>query len=129
VVFESAGYQAIRRAYGCAGRGDGLKLRAEAVQTRFYGRFSFRPDHRYPDWEKHYEALIDELYENIDPARIAWISLGSLRFPPSMKDKIIERYPQSKIPYGELIRGQDQKMRYFRLRADSILRSYLSEIK
>ncbi|MDD5230620.1 MAG: hypothetical protein PHC43_04770, partial [Candidatus Marinimicrobia bacterium] len=29
---------------------------------------------------------------------------------------IIERYPRSKIPYGELIRGQDQKMRYFRHR-------------
>jgi spore photoproduct lyase len=93
-----------------------IKAAAEAVKRGFMVGFHFDPIIDIPDWEKHYEALIDELYENIDPARIAWISLGSLRFPPLMKDKIIERYPHSKIPYGELIRGQDQKMRYFRLR-------------
>jgi len=93
-----------------------IKAAAKAVKHGFMVGFHFDPIIDIPDWEKHYGALIDELYENIDPARIAWISLGSLRFPPSMKEKIIARYPQSKIPYGELIRGQDQKMRYFRLR-------------
>jgi hypothetical protein len=71
--------------------------------------------------------LIDELYENIDPARIAWISLGSLRFPPAMKEKIIERYPHSKIPYGEFIRGQDQKCVIF-VHADRTLPGDISEI-
>jgi spore photoproduct lyase len=93
-----------------------LSAAAEAVRHGFPVGFHFDPIIDIPDWERHYLEVIDELYNRVDPRKIAWISLGSLRFPPSMKDKIIERYPRSKIPYGELIRGQDQKMRYFRHR-------------
>jgi spore photoproduct lyase len=31
-----------------------------------------------------------------------------------MKDKMIERYPSTTLPFGELIRGMDGKMRYAR---------------
>lgn len=93
-----------------------LSAAVEAVRRGFLVGFHFDPIIDIPDWERHYLDLIDKLYSHIDSRRIVWISLGSLRFPPSMKEKIIERYPRSKIPYGELIRGQDQKMRYFRHR-------------
>ena len=49
-----------------------------------------------------------------------------------MKTKIIARYPYSRLPYGELIRGQDQKMRYPRPRRTEIYRSIyrkLTEIR
>ena len=61
-----------------------------------------------------YTHLIRRLYQSVDPSRIAWISMGSLRFPPSTKEKIIERYPQSTIVYGEMIKGMDGKLRYAR---------------
>jgi len=100
-----------------------LAAAAEAVRNGFPVGFHFDPIIDIPDGEKHYLNLIDELYKRINPTRIAWISLGSLRFPPSMKDKIIARYPHSRIPYGELVHGTDQKMRYFRHRRVELYRA------
>ena len=44
---------------------------------------------------------------------IAWISLGSLRFPPQLKHTIARRFPESRIIYEELVAGKDGKLRYF----------------
>lgn len=50
----------------------------------------------------------------IMPESIVWISLGTFRFMPSLKQIIEARFPHSKIPYGEFITGLDNKMRYFK---------------
>jgi spore photoproduct lyase len=54
------------------------------------------------------------LFNAVDPDQIAWISLGSLRFPPSLKTIIKERFPSTKIVFDELIKGKDGKLRYFK---------------
>jgi spore photoproduct lyase len=59
-----------------------------------------------------YEETIDQLFAVIRPERIAWISLGTLRFPPALKQVIRTRFPRSRIIYEEMIRGLDGKMRY-----------------
>jgi len=91
-----------------------LAAAQKAAEAGYLLAFHFDPILFYPNWEKLYSELIDELYRHIDPERIAWISLGSLRFPPSMKEKIIERYPNTTIPYSEMVRGMDGKLRYAR---------------
>ncbi|OQY57486.1 MAG: hypothetical protein B6245_16810, partial [Desulfobacteraceae bacterium 4572_88] len=45
---------------------------------------------------------------------VVWISLGTFRFMPSLKPIIQDRFPDSKIIYGEFIPGLDGKMRYFK---------------
>lgn len=74
--------------------------------------FHFDPLLYHQDWEINYTDLIRRLFEVVDPANVAWISIGSLRFPPEMKDKVLEKFPKSKIMFAELIRGLDGKMRY-----------------
>ncbi|NQV16126.1 hypothetical protein HQ531_11760 [bacterium] len=74
--------------------------------------FHFDPLLYHKDWEVNYPELIHKLFEVVDPANVAWISIGSLRFPPEMKDKVLEKFPKSKIMFAELIRGMDGKMRY-----------------
>ena len=76
--------------------------------------FHFDPIIRHPDWEEGYKEVIKKLLSTIDPARIAWISLGSLRFPPSLKGIIEERFPRTKIIYDEFVKGKDGKLRYFK---------------
>jgi len=83
-------------------------------ETGFRIGFHFDPIIRHPDWEKGYEEVIKKLLETVDPARIAWISLGSLRFPASLKAIIEERFPKTKIIYDEFIKGKDGKLRYFK---------------
>jgi len=91
-----------------------LTAAQKAAEAGYLLAFHFDPILFHPHWERLYSELIDELYMHINPEQIAWISMGSLRFPPSMKEKIIERYPNTSIPYAEMVRGMDGKLRYAR---------------
>lgn len=76
--------------------------------------FHFDPMVIYPGCVKDYKSVLDKLFSHIRPENIAWISLGTFRFMPSLKPILQERFPDSKIIYGEFIRGMDGKMRYFK---------------
>jgi len=68
----------------------------------------------YPGCEQEYIALLDRLFNTIHPSHIVWISLGSFRYMPDLKPIIEDRFPASKMVYGEFIKGMDGKMRYFK---------------
>ncbi len=76
--------------------------------------FHFDPIILHPGWEEGYAEIISSLFSSIEPNQIAWISLGSLRFPPHLKPIIQKRFPKSRIIYEEMIRGKDGKYRYFK---------------
>ncbi len=93
----------------------------------YFLAFHFDPLLEYPNWRTGYAEILGRLFDAVDPARIVWISLGAFRFMPGLKQKIRERHPRSRIPYGEFIKGLDGKMRYFRdIRVE--LYSFMSEI-
>jgi spore photoproduct lyase len=82
------------------------------AQSGYKVAFHFDPLILYQGWEQGYAQVIKELMACIDPNKIAWMSLGSLRFPPALKSVIQKRYPQSKIVCEEFIKGRDGKLRY-----------------
>jgi spore photoproduct lyase len=91
------------------------RLRAlAAVQDKGYKiGVHFDPLILFPNWQRHYRELIRSLATVIRPERLAWWSLGALRFPPALK-KHIFRHPDSQLFWGELIQGSDGKYRYFK---------------
>lgn len=76
--------------------------------------FHFDPMLMYADQEAGYEYLAKTLFEHADPSHIAWISIGSLRFPPEMAEKVRSKFPATDLLDGEMIRGRDNKQRYFK---------------
>jgi len=76
--------------------------------------FHFDPIIFYDNWKEGYSTLIKKLFKVAKPENIAWISMGSLRFPPETKDKITDKFPKTKIVYSEMFRGKDNKSRYFK---------------
>jgi spore photoproduct lyase len=76
--------------------------------------FHFDPLIHYPGWEDDYRRVVDLLAEHIDPRRVIWVSLGALRCPPALKQVVEERFPDSRIFSGELISGEDGKLRYLK---------------
>lgn len=74
--------------------------------------FHFDPLIHYEGWEHGYTHIIDDLLARIDRKKIAWISLGCLRFPSALKPIIQKRFPHTKIVYNEFITGKDGKLRY-----------------
>lgn len=75
--------------------------------------FHFDPLVIYEGHLNDYRRVIRQLFSHVSAENIVWISLGSFRFMPSLKPIIQNRFPNSKIIYGEFISGLDGKMRYF----------------
>ncbi len=91
-----------------------LDAASECQRNGFKTAFHFDPIVLYKGWEKDYKALIKKLFKRISPENIPWISLGGLRYRPSMKTIVKTRFPQNKLMTGELLLCEDGKVRYFR---------------
>jgi spore photoproduct lyase len=90
---------------------------AAALQCQKWGYklgFHFDPLIHYEGWESEYRQVVKEIFCAVDPGNVAWISLGTLRFTPHLRELVRRRFPESKVPYGEFIPGHHEKLRYFR---------------
>ncbi|BBO87413.1 hypothetical protein DSCOOX_05930 [Desulfosarcina ovata subsp. ovata] len=91
-----------------------LSAAAQCQQWGYPLAFHFDPMIIYKGCEEEYRQVVKQLFQRISPENIVWISLGTFRFMPALKPVIAQRFPRSKIPYGEFITGLDNKMRYFK---------------
>jgi spore photoproduct lyase len=76
--------------------------------------FHFDPLIQHEGWEAGYRETVQSLFSRIDPAKVAWISLGAFRYPAQLKGIAKERFPGAKIFLGELFPGKDAKFRYLK---------------
>ncbi len=99
-------------------RAPSLKERLQAAcQVASWGYplgFHFDPIIYYPGCLQEYEAVIEELFSKVPSEDIVWISLGSLRYMPVLKEISEARFPETRIFCEEFIVGLDGKRRYFR---------------
>ena len=96
-----------------------LKAAVKCASWGYPLAFHFDPMIIYEGCEAEYRQVVQQLFAVVNPADIVWISLGTLRFMPALKKIIQNRFPESKIIYGEFVTGLDGKMRYFKpLRID-----------
>lgn len=92
-----------------------LRLKAIAkVQSKGYKiGLHFDPIIVIENWKSYYRSLIMKISKIINPQNIAWWSMGTLRFPHSLR-KHIFKFKDSLLFSGELIKGYDGKYRYFK---------------
>jgi len=91
------------------------------VQAGYSVGFHFDPIIHYSGWELDYKATIDRIFDFVPASALAWISLGTLRFPPALKVAAEKRFPSTRIFCGEFIPANG-KMRYFRPIREDIYR-------
>ena len=91
-----------------------LQAAERAAKKGFMIGLHFDPIIYLPEWRENYLQLIELIGNYVDPKQIAWISLGSLRYPPHLKETVQRNYPKSRIFSGEQISGIDGKTRYLR---------------
>lgn len=93
-----------------------LKDRLSAMQRAFRAGYliglHFDPMIFHGGWEEGYASLVRRVFETISPDRVAWISIGSLRFNPEMRKKLENNYPGSRLTCAEMVPGDDAKVRY-----------------
>lgn len=95
-----------------AGLDERIASALSCIKAGFKVGFHFDPILYYDNWLKDYLRVVDYLFDVIKVESIAWISLGTLRFSPSLKKIIENRFPKNKILDEEFILGFDKKMRY-----------------
>ena len=91
-----------------------LAAAGKCARAGFRLAFHFDPLIYYPEWEKEYQKVVERLFAAVPADRIAWISLGSLRYMPPLKNIIRQRFPASRIAEAEFITALDCKKRYFK---------------
>lgn len=107
-----------------------IEAMAKTVNAGYLTAFHFDPMLYHKNWENNYTKMIDAIFEKIPVEKIAWISIGSMRFNPEMKKILENNYPGSKLTSAELILGDDHKMRYVKpLRAKMYKTLYDAIIK
>lgn len=106
-----------------------LSAAQKCAAAGFRLAFHFDPLIYYPGWEPEYQDVVAQLFTAVPADRIAWISLGALRFMPTLKSIIRGRFPGSRIAEEEFVTALDGKKRYFktlRLEMFSRLRQFIT---
>jgi len=91
--------------------------------------FHFDPIIDHQNWRQGYSQTIEQLFNAVPASQIAWISMGALRYLPSLKEIAELRFPSSRFFNKEFITGLDNKARYFRPRRLEMYRHIYQELK
>lgn len=91
--------------------------------------FHFDPLIEYPRWEEGYRDTIARVFSEIDPRRVAWVSLGSLRLTPALRATVRRRFPQTRLLSGEQVLCADGKWRTFQALRVKMYRAVTSWLK
>ncbi len=91
-----------------------LTAAAQCADWGYRLAFHFDPIIYHDGWQDGYRQTIRTLFNKIPADRIAWISLGALRYLPALKNIATDRFPHSRFFYEEFVAGLDGKCRYFR---------------
>ena len=89
-----------------------IEMAARAIERGYFVGFHFDPMIYHKNGKVIYGKVIKKLRAEINPEKIAWISLGTLRYPKEMPQIAKNNHPQSDIFSGEFIKGLDGKWRY-----------------
>jgi spore photoproduct lyase len=89
-----------------------IEAAKKCVEAGYKISCHFDPVIYFNGWRKEYEKVLELLFSSIRPADIAWLSIGTLRFNPRVKQIIEARFPENKILDQELLYGFDNKLRY-----------------
>lgn len=92
-----------------------LAAARKCEEMGFRVAFHFDPMLWYPEWEEEYRGVVKSIYSCIrDPDSIAWVSLGGFRTIPQLKKTLRQKGLHLPLFSGEMITGNDGKLRYFR---------------
>jgi spore photoproduct lyase len=106
-----------------------LKTAALCAKKGYRLAFHFDPLVIYEGCEAEYAQVVRDIFSQVPPGQVVWISIGSFRFMPPLKPLVEQRFPHSTIAYGEFITGLDNKLRYFKPLRIRLYQALIREIR
>lgn len=89
-----------------------LAAACEVARAGYRLGFHFDPVVIYDGWKADYARTVEQMADTLPKEKVAWISVGTLRFSRELKKMIENRFPQNTILDGEFLLDFDGKMRY-----------------
>ncbi len=89
-----------------------LQAMVKVVNAGYLIGLHFDPMIIHDNWEDAYHNTVTQIFQCVPPNRIAWISIGSLRFNPEQKEKMDTNFPRQTLTSAEMVRAPDNKIRY-----------------
>ena len=89
-----------------------LAAACEVAKEGYRLGFHFDPVVIYEGYQQDYACTVEQMADTLPKDKIAWISVGTLRFSRELKKAIENRFPHNKILDGEFLLDFDGKMRY-----------------
>lgn len=86
---------------------------AQVIDAGYRIGLHFDPLVYFDGWQDGYREAIRDIFKVIDPKRVAWISVSTLRYKKEMQTMMRERFPSSSLALGEQFLASDNKLRYF----------------
>jgi len=101
-----------------------LKAAERAAAAGYFVSFHFDPIIRYNGWQEDYAKVVDRL-NRFDSERVVWISLGTFRYPPGLKENM------DPVPYlfDEFVQCRDGKYRYIQKLRIGVYRHMFDRIR
>ncbi|MBU0673355.1 MAG: DNA photolyase [Proteobacteria bacterium] len=106
-----------------------LKAAARCASLGYRLAFHFDPVIFHDGWQEGYRETIRMLFAAAPADKITWISIGALRYLPTLKDIATSRFPGSRFFHEEFILGLDGKKRYFRTLRVEMYRLIVEELR
>lgn len=106
-----------------------LEAAARVAEWGYHLAFHFDPIIYHDNWRQGYSETIRRLFAAVPAEKIVWMSMGALRFLPSLKSIAVDRFPRSNFFYAEFINGLDNKFRYFRPQRVNMYRFILEQLQ
>lgn len=89
-----------------------LAAACEVARAGYRLGFHFDPVIIYEGYQPDYARVVEEMAATLPQDKVAWISVGTLRFGRELKKMIENRFPENTILDGEFLLDFDGKMRY-----------------
>lgn len=89
-----------------------LQAACEVARAGYRIGFHFDPVVIYEGYQQDYARTVEEMADTLPHDKIAWISVGTLRFSRELKKQIETRFVHNTLLDGEFLLDFDGKMRY-----------------
>jgi len=89
-----------------------LKAMQELVAKGFHIAVHLDPIIHSDDFVEKYQVLISQMKEHFPLEKVAYLSLGVVRFTKDVYHQVQKNYPESRMHAQEFIKGLDGKVRY-----------------
>jgi spore photoproduct lyase len=115
--------------YGTASLEERLAAARRVRDAGYWLGFHFDPLIEHEGWEAGYRSAVEMIFSSIEPSAIAWVSLGSLRLSPALRQAMRTRRDRPTVLGAELVPGTDGKLRVWRGLRLRMYRFLLAELR